>query len=231
VLVAQEVYVVIRPPGFGRTRAERQREKTRDAVVATALRLFTERGYVAVRVEDIAAEAGISRATFYKYFSEREQILGELFARLLGREPALPPAGQPADVERRVRTLLVNAAQRMTSQEVLARFIYTLPIRHAALLGEGARPPVIITVEQLLREAAGAGALRTDISPADLAGHVARSFEAAMRDWAEGRAPDAADQVAMLSDLAFHGMMPDRAPRRAAQGGSGATRNIPRPPS
>ncbi|MGE5135587.1 MAG: TetR/AcrR family transcriptional regulator [Gemmatimonadota bacterium] len=200
--------MVIRPPGFGQTRAEQQREKTRDAVVATALRLFTERGYVAVRVEDIAAEAGISRATFYKYFSEREQILGELFARLLGREPAPPPPGQPADVEGRVRTLLVAAARQMAGQEVLARFIYTLPVRHAALAGEGARPPVIVTVEQLLREAAGAGALRTDIPPADLAGHLARSFEAAMRDWAEGRAPDAADRVAVLVGLAFHGMLP-----------------------
>lgn len=223
--------MVIRPPGFGRTRAELQREKTRDAVVATALRLFTERGYVAVRVEDIAAEAGISRATFYKYFSEREQILSELFARLLGREPAPPPPGQAADVERRVRELLIDAARRMASQEVLARFIYTLPIRHAALLGEGARPPVIVTVEQLLREAADAGALRGDIPPSDLAGHVARSFEAAMRDWAEGRAPDAADRVAVLVGLAFHGMMPPRpAPGRAAQSGSGATRNPPRPP-
>lgn len=221
---------MIRPPGFGRTRAELQREKTRDAVVATALRLFTERGYVAVRVEDIAAAAGISRATFYKYFSEREQILSELFTRLLGPEPAPAPPGQPTDVERRVRTLLVDAARRMAGQEVLARFIYTLPIRHAALLGEGARPPVIVTVEQLLREAADAGVLRADIPPADLAGHVARSFEAAMRDWAEGRAPSAADRAAQLAGLAFHGMMPPGPAPKAARGESGAARKRPRPP-
>lgn len=200
--------MVVRPPGFGRTRAELQREKTREAVVATALRLFTERGYVAVRVEDIAAAAGISRATFYKYFSEREQILGELFARLLGRDPAPAPPGQPADIERRVSTLLAAAAEQMASQEVLARFIYTLPVRHAALAGEGARPPVMVTVEGLLSEAAAAGVLRADIPPADLAAHLARSFEAAMRDWAEGRAPDAAERVAVLTGLAFHGMLP-----------------------
>jgi AcrR family transcriptional regulator len=197
--------MTVRPPGFGRPRAER-REKARDLVVETALRLFSERGYIGVRVEDIATEAGISRATFYKYFSEREEILGELFARLLGRDPVPAPPGGVDRTLDRVEQLLVATAERMLRDEVLARFVYTLPIRHAALLGEGARPPVLDTVEVMLAEAAAAGVVRADVPSTLLAAHVGRAYEAAMRDWAERRTDDAPGQVRLLLGLAFQGI-------------------------
>ena len=73
---------------MGSARSPQRRQQTRDLVLDTALRLFSERGYLGVRVEDIAKESGVSRATFYKHFAEREQVLGELFQRLLGSEDA-----------------------------------------------------------------------------------------------------------------------------------------------
>ena len=196
--------MAIRPPGFGRTGSD-PRGRARNLLLDTALRLFAERGYVGVRVEDIARAAGISRATFYKHFSEREEILAELFARLLGRGPVAPPPGAATDAVSRIRRLLVGAATRMTEQEQLARFVYTLPIRHAALLGQGTRPPVLDAVERLVEEGAAAGVLRTDVSPALITGHLARAFEAAMRDWAEGRVPDVVAHLDLLLDLSFDG--------------------------
>ena len=80
-------------------RSTERRQQTRDLVLDTALRLFNEHGYLGVRVEDIAQQAGVSRATFYKHFAEREQVLAELFERLLGlgmrplpRRPPRSPA-------------------------------------------------------------------------------------------------------------------------------------------
>lgn len=196
--------MAVRAAGFRRTGPD-PRERARDRLLDTALRLFAERGYVAVRVEDIARAAGVSRATFYKHFSEREEILAELFARLLGREPAAPPTGDPADAVARVRALLQDAAARMVADEQLARFVYTLPIRHAALLGEGARPPVLDLVEQVVEEGAAAGAVRDDIPPTLITAHLARTFEAAMRDWAEGRVEDIGPHLEVMVDLAFDG--------------------------
>lgn len=197
--------MAVRPPGFGPVGAD-LRERARDQLLDIALRLFVERGYVGVRVEDIAKAAGISRATFYKHFSEREEILAELFARLLGREPVAAPPGPASEALPRIRELLIGAAARMVSNERLARFVYTLPIRHAALLGQGARPPVLGVVERMIEEGAAAGVLRADVPAALITAHIARTFEAAMRDWAEGRAPDAAPHVALLLDLAFEGV-------------------------
>jgi AcrR family transcriptional regulator len=50
----------------------------RQDVLAASSKLFAERGYYAVRMEDIAAAADVSRATLYRYFSTKDLILGEL---------------------------------------------------------------------------------------------------------------------------------------------------------
>jgi AcrR family transcriptional regulator len=50
----------------------------RQDVLAAGSRLFAERGYYAVRMEDIAAAADVSRATLYRYFSNKDVILAEL---------------------------------------------------------------------------------------------------------------------------------------------------------
>ncbi|GAB6903160.1 acyl-CoA-like ligand-binding transcription factor [Kineosporia succinea] len=64
----------------------------------TAQRLFLERGFEEVTVDEIAAAAGVSRRTFFRYFSTKSDVLwvetpgeNEQFARLLAEaDPDLP---------------------------------------------------------------------------------------------------------------------------------------------
>ncbi len=53
-------------------RAQRRRQ-VRKLVGEVALRLFAERGFDAVTVAQIAAEAGVSRRTFFTHFSGKEE--------------------------------------------------------------------------------------------------------------------------------------------------------------
>lgn len=54
---------------------------TREQILATAGAVFARMGYGGTRLEDIAAEAGISRTTVYHYFRSRRAVFVEIGRR------------------------------------------------------------------------------------------------------------------------------------------------------
>jgi AcrR family transcriptional regulator len=56
----------------------RLRQQTRQEIVRVAFDLFGRHGFEKVSVEMISARAGISRATFFNYFPQKELILREV---------------------------------------------------------------------------------------------------------------------------------------------------------
>lgn len=56
-------------------RRESKRRETRDALIASATRLFAEGGYQATTVAAIASGAGVSPRTFFGYFPTKEAVL------------------------------------------------------------------------------------------------------------------------------------------------------------
>ncbi|EOD66385.1 TetR family transcriptional regulator [Amycolatopsis vancoresmycina] len=77
---------------------ERKKRETRIALSWAAIRLTVERGFDNVRIEDIAAEAGVSTRTFSNYFgSKGEAIVAREHDRARAIAAALRerPAGEP----------------------------------------------------------------------------------------------------------------------------------------
>lgn len=65
---------------------ERKKQRTREAILETALRLFGERGFDAVSVAEIADAVEVSVRTVYNYFPTKEHIV---FDRMEAFEAAL----------------------------------------------------------------------------------------------------------------------------------------------
>jgi AcrR family transcriptional regulator len=70
----------------------RKAARTRAALLDAARRVFTERGYAAASVGDIAAEAGVSLGAYYQYFRDRADILATLVGE--GAQRMLDDASQ-----------------------------------------------------------------------------------------------------------------------------------------
>ena len=77
---------------------ERKRAETHARIQAEAMRLFLERGFDAVTLDDIAAAADVSRRSLFHYFDSKEEIVfstkaefPRLVVEALGRRPADEP--------------------------------------------------------------------------------------------------------------------------------------------
>jgi AcrR family transcriptional regulator len=135
----------------------RQRKKTatRDRIRATALRLFREQGYDATTVEQIAAAAGVSHMTFFRYFPAKEDVAladgyDPLIATALGQTPASWPLTE------RIRAVLVDGLSQVYTTErdaLLAqnKLIVATPALRERLWADQ------ITTQQLILEALSAG--------------------------------------------------------------------------
>ncbi|MBX3010190.1 MAG: TetR family transcriptional regulator [Caldilineaceae bacterium] len=100
---------------------ERKRRETRQRIAETGLRLFLTNGYENTTLDAIAAEAGISRRTFFSYFKSKEDLL---FIWQSGgwntvREDLLTvsPDEQPLDA---VRDIFLKHLAPYTNDEMLA---------------------------------------------------------------------------------------------------------------
>ncbi|WP_329563966.1 TetR/AcrR family transcriptional regulator [Kitasatospora sp. NBC_01266] len=78
---------------------ERKKQRTRDALVDAAHRLFLSQGYAATTVDEIAAAVDVSQRTFFRYFANKEEaalaVLADAEEYFVGRLRARPAAENP----------------------------------------------------------------------------------------------------------------------------------------
>ena len=102
-----------------RRRAERQAE-TRRRIVAATVALHEALGVARTTISDVAARAGVERATVYRHFPDERTLLAACTGHYLAQHP--PPDPEPwgaiADPEARLRAALagVYAYHRRTER-------------------------------------------------------------------------------------------------------------------
>ncbi|MGE2713062.1 TetR/AcrR family transcriptional regulator [Mycolicibacterium litorale] len=65
----------------GRPTGRSQADRAREAILEATLDLLTKRGYAATSVDRIAASAGVSKATIYRHWRTKAEIVVELLGR------------------------------------------------------------------------------------------------------------------------------------------------------
>jgi AcrR family transcriptional regulator len=143
---------------------------TAERILEGAARAFGKLGYAAVRVEDILQEAGVSRPTFYKLYSTKEEVFQTLSGRhhreireliravprlkglnhaqlldgivsaFLAWRAGLGPVGRVLDVEARTPGSPIAGDRRKTLQE-MTTLVNELLVQN----GRPATDPVLIT--------------------------------------------------------------------------------------
>jgi len=89
----------------GGVRAQKK-ARTRAAIRAAALELFTRQGFSSTTVEQIAHASGVSHTTFFRYFTSKEQVIigDDLRAEREATFAAIPPGLNHFDLVRRMVT-------------------------------------------------------------------------------------------------------------------------------
>ncbi|MEU6551823.1 helix-turn-helix domain-containing protein [Streptomyces sp. NPDC046915] len=128
-------------------RRERKKAATRQKIADSALRLFLERGYDAVGIRDVAAEADVAVTTLFSHFASKEALVFEqdedfeqrLTRAVTGRAPHEPliPALR-VEIQALVRHCTADAAApiwRMIDESpALRKYEESMRLRHAESL-------------------------------------------------------------------------------------------------
>jgi len=152
-------------------RWQRRPDDRPDALMASALKLVKQQGYRRVRLEDIAADAGVSKATVYHYFANKDDLitraLSERVAERQAEAEALLARSGPSAGER-LRVFLRHfwEVQLTPAAGVWQRVLVSEIVTDApAVFRAWARGLVNrwTLVERLIREGQAAGEFSRDV--------------------------------------------------------------------
>ncbi|MFE7121926.1 TetR/AcrR family transcriptional regulator [Streptomyces sp. NPDC057654] len=141
-------------------------------LLAAATRLFADQGYDRTSVQEIVEAAGVTKGALYHYFGSKDDLLHEVYARLLrlqqDRLDAIADSAAP--VERRLREaaadVVVTTIDNLDDATIFFRSMHQLsPEKHKQVRAERRRYHE--RFRALIEEGQEAGVFSRD-TPADL---------------------------------------------------------------
>lgn len=161
--------------------ATKRSDRTRQELMTAFTRLTFANGFENVAVQDVAAEAGHSRSTFYEHFSNKEDVLGACMSQFLAVIAECVSSEQ-------VPVLLIKVLDHLWENRRLTDAIFSGAARIvlARTLGE--------MVEMHLREMKQGECMAIPYRLAAI--HLAEGQLALVENWMRGRAHCASDKLA-----------------------------------
>jgi AcrR family transcriptional regulator len=185
----------------------RRRRLVQEEIEAVALRLFLERGFEAVSIDDIAAAVGMSGRTFFRYYATKDEILRRFQAGL--REALVAAYNTRPASESALQALRAAFAETSHVPEperervrALGRLLAAAPAVHARSMGD------TFLDDRLASEfARRCGASRTDTRPAIVAAAVSAAAMVGWNRWvaSDDRRDPSVAVTAAIDDLGLTG--------------------------
>ena len=155
-------------------------ERTRASILAAAEMLFAEKGFAATRLEDVAENVGIRRASIVYYFKDKRElydaVLKDVFQDLFDRiEAAISsPAAILVRIEDCVNAWVDFVGHRPSFARILLREVADASPDVAPTLLRHTQPFVSLVIREVYEREEGTGPLKdTGIDPIHIASTVA----------------------------------------------------------
>jgi AcrR family transcriptional regulator len=175
---------------------ERKQQVVRTAIWDAATDLFFEKGYDETTVEDIAEKAGVSRRSFFRYFSSKADLMGHgivgYAAYLSDAIDGFPPEDSLAEIFRKT---VLQAAQECAAHPRTRKIMEIAAKYPAAREAHHSRTPElqVRVTEAYARRVAKHS--KEDLSPAIIAGLTLSVLSLIFQSWFEQRDKDISDVV------------------------------------
>ena len=146
------------------------RSVRRQKILQAAAELLRRASYESVRIEDVVRRAGIGRATFYRYFTSKEDLIATCFAQAIdvldarltaAADSAVDP---PDELRRMVEALVEVQAEHFAPLRLLARSRTELSRRWREALRE-LRVRVLALLRANLERGIASGHYRAEVDP------------------------------------------------------------------
>jgi AcrR family transcriptional regulator len=157
----------IHPSGLlKRTTGRPRSEKTRKAILKAAFRLLKRNGFDSVSTQQIAIEAGVSTATLYRWWDNKQAILLDAY---LETTRNILPHGRRSSPLARLGTYTLRIAEFLRSADGIVFLRLLLAIQDDATLRKGFYEKVFLPRRAegcaIVEEAVDAGELPDSIQP------------------------------------------------------------------
>ncbi len=105
----------------------RKRAAVEGEILRVATDMFSQRGYHATTLDDIAVAAGISRAAFYSYFPSKEELLRQIYNQVISStQTALERiAAEDLPVKEKLRRITRHHVHYLASHMPLAQVFFS----------------------------------------------------------------------------------------------------------
>ena len=149
---------------------ERKKQKLREAIYSTAIKLFSRKGFDKVTIKDITNKVDISKATFFNYFPSKEAILPHFLSQRLDevKNQLAEETKQSMSAVKKLQHLIVLISKMVADNELLLKWVLIETFRLRAYQKKGhveVSEKIRKSMEEILIEGKNNGEFNGEMDP------------------------------------------------------------------